>query len=72
MNQIKSYGEEISDRRFVEKILISFLEKFDPIMTVIEKTKYLFNLSVHELMSPLKSYKKRLMKRSKKSIESAF
>lgn len=39
INQIKSYDEEISDRRFVEKILISFLEKFNPIMTVIEETK---------------------------------
>lgn len=39
INQIKSYDEEISDRRFVEKILISFLEKFNPIMMVIEETK---------------------------------
>ena len=39
INQIKSYDEEISDRRFVVKILISFLEKFNPIMMVIEETK---------------------------------
>jgi len=68
---MKSCGEDISNRRVIEKMLISLPEKFDPIVTIIEETKDLFNLSVHELMGFLKYYEKRLVKRSEKSIENA-
>ena len=46
VNQMKSYGEEISDKRIVEKLLISLPSKFDPIVAVIEETKDLSLLSV--------------------------
>jgi hypothetical protein len=39
VNQMKSYGEDMTDRRIVEKILISLPEKFDPMAAVIEETK---------------------------------
>jgi len=64
VNKMKSYGKKISDRRVVVKVLINLLKMFDPIMVVIEKTKELASLSVHELMDSLKSYKKRLVKKS--------
>ncbi|KAK3028838.1 hypothetical protein RJ639_037682 [Escallonia herrerae] len=41
INQMKTHGEDISDRRIVEKTLISLPEKFDPIIAVIEETKEL-------------------------------
>ena len=46
VNQMKSYGEEISDRRIVEKLLIYLLNKYDLIMVVVEETKDLSLLSV--------------------------
>ena len=64
LNKMKSYGKKISDRRVIVKVLINLLKKFDPIMVVIEKTKELACLSVHELMDSLKSYEKRLVKKS--------
>jgi hypothetical protein len=72
INQMKSYGDEIEDQRFVEKILISIPEKFDPIIVVIENTKDLKTLGIQELLSSLKSYEQRMTRHSGKAIESAF
>ena len=46
VNQMKSYGEEISDRRIVEKLLIYLLNNYDLIMVMVEETKDLSLLSV--------------------------
>ena len=59
VNQMKSYDEEISDKRIVEKLLISLPNKFDPIVAVIEETKDLSLLSVQELFGSLKTYEHR-------------
>ncbi|GKA91410.1 hypothetical protein Tco_0813280 [Tanacetum coccineum] len=72
INQMKSYGDEIEDQRIVEKILISILKKFDPIIAVIENTKELKTLGIHDLLSSLKSYEQRMTRHSGKAIESAF
>ena len=72
VNQMKSYGEEISDKRIVEKLLISLPSKFDPIVAVIEETKDLSLLSAQELFGSLKTYEQRLLRHSEKSVESAF
>ncbi|KAK2976087.1 hypothetical protein RJ640_009519 [Escallonia rubra] len=45
INQMKTHGEDISDQRIVEKILISLPKKFDPIVAVIEETKDLSTLA---------------------------
>ncbi|GJT09476.1 retrovirus-related pol polyprotein from transposon TNT 1-94 [Tanacetum coccineum] len=72
INQMKSYGDEIEDQRVVEKILISILEIFDPIIEIIENTKDLKTLGIQELLSSLKSYEHRMTRHSDKAIESAF
>ncbi|RVW55367.1 Retrovirus-related Pol polyprotein from transposon TNT 1-94 [Vitis vinifera] len=72
VNQMKSYGEEISDKRIVEKLLISLPNKFDPIVAMIEEIKDLSLLSVQELFGSLKTYEQRLLRHSEKSVESAF
>ncbi|XP_045817143.1 uncharacterized protein LOC123910135 [Trifolium pratense] len=72
VNQMKSHGDKIDDRRIVDKILISLTEKFDPMVTVIEETKDLSTMSVQGLMGSLRSYEQRLLRRSEKSVESAF
>ena len=56
VNQMKSYGEEISDKRIVKKLLISLPDKFDQIVAVIEETKDFSLLSVQELFGSLKTY----------------
>ncbi|KAK2965254.1 hypothetical protein RJ640_015752 [Escallonia rubra] len=72
INQMKTHGEDISDRRIVEKILISLPEKFDPIVAVIEETKDLSTLSVQEVMASLKSYEQRMARHTEKAVESVF
>ncbi|KAK2999605.1 hypothetical protein RJ639_023298 [Escallonia herrerae] len=56
VNQMKTHGEEISDRRMVEKILICLPERFDPKVAVIEETRDIEKLSVQDLIASLKSY----------------
>ncbi|KAK3007392.1 hypothetical protein RJ639_016093 [Escallonia herrerae] len=46
INQMKTHDEDISDKRILEKTLISLPENFDPIVAVIEETKDLSTLSV--------------------------
>ncbi|KAK2974156.1 hypothetical protein RJ640_021447 [Escallonia rubra] len=72
INQMKTHGEDISDQRIVEKILISLPEKFDHIVAVIEETKDLSTLSVQEVIASLKSYEQRMARHTEKAVESAF
>jgi len=46
VSQMRAYGENILDKKIVEKILISFLQKYDAIATAIEQTKDWTTLSV--------------------------
>lgn len=72
VNQLRANGEDIVDKRVVEKILISLPEKYDPIVTTMEETKDISTLSVTELVGSLEAYEKRLSRREGDSIESAF
>ena len=72
VNQMKSHGDIIDDRRIVDKILISLTEKFDPMVVVIEETKDLSNMTVQGLMGSLRSYEQRLLRRMEKTVENAF
>ncbi|KAL0387090.1 UNVERIFIED_CONTAM: Retrovirus-related Pol polyprotein from transposon RE1 [Sesamum radiatum] len=45
VNQLKAYGEDIPEKRVVEKLLISVTEKYDPIVTTIEETKDITTLT---------------------------
>ena len=60
VNQMKTYGESITNQRIVEKILISLPEKYNPIVAVIENMNDLISLSVEELMGSIKSFEERL------------
>lgn len=72
VNQMKSHGDTIEDRRIVDKILISLTARFDPMVGVIEETKDLSTLTIQGLMGSLRSYEQRMLRHSEKSIESAF
>eukprot|EP00253_Pinus_taeda_P028784 PITA_28784 len=53
VTHIKTHGEILEERRFVEKLLRILPSKFDVIVTTIEETKDLTNFSVDELHASL-------------------
>ncbi|CAO2830911.1 unnamed protein product [Amaranthus hypochondriacus] len=59
VNQMKSYGENISDEKIVKKILLTLTEKYDDIVAIIEETKDLSKISVEQLMGSLESHEQR-------------
>lgn len=70
---MRSYGENISDEKIVQKILISLTKKFKQIVTVIEESKDITKLSVTELMGSLEAFEKREEDEDDDSVlESAF
>ena len=72
VNEMKTFGEQISDSRIVEKVLVSLPQKFDSMVSIIEETKDITSLSVQELMGSLKAHEKRVARHAEKSVESAF
>ena len=71
VNQMKTYGDNISDQHVVEKILISLTDKYENIVAVIEETKDLTKLSLKELMGSLQAHEKRRFKQTEQT-ENAF
>ena len=54
------------------EILTSLLSKFDTIVTIVEESKDLSTLSVHELMGSLEAHEQRLFRHKESSLESTF
>ncbi|XP_057779602.1 uncharacterized protein LOC130998187 [Salvia miltiorrhiza] len=72
INQMRSYGENVSDERIIQKVLISLTEKYDPVVAAIEESKDLSKMPVAELMGSLEAHEQRLSRRHESSLESAF
>jgi hypothetical protein len=53
VNQMKAYGKDMIDHRIFDIFLISLLEKFDPMVAIIEETKDLSSIGVQELLGSL-------------------
>ncbi|KAG6503330.1 hypothetical protein ZIOFF_035641 [Zingiber officinale] len=71
LNQLKSCGEVVSDRKIMEKILRSLPQKFEHVVTVIEEMKDLAEVSIYELMGSLEAHEKRVSKYTT-PVEQAF
>ena len=71
INQIKSHGETIEDRKFVEKFLRSLPPKFDTLVVTLEEGKDLSQFSVDELQASIINHEHRL-NRSNMSLENDF
>lgn len=69
---MKAQGDKIDDRRVVDKIIISLIENFDPIVVVIEETKGLSTMTIQGLIGSLRSYEQRLLCRLEKFFESTL
>ncbi|CAL2266063.1 unnamed protein product [Prunus armeniaca] len=72
LNQMKSYGEELSRERVVQKLLFSMPKSYDSICSVIEHSKDLETLEVQEVVASLKSFELRLDRHTENSLERAF
>ncbi|CAN6551624.1 unnamed protein product [Malus baccata var. baccata] len=65
ITQMKSYGEDIGNQRIVQKLLING-------MFVIENTRDLDTVNVHDVVATLKGYEQRIERHSENSSEKAF
>jgi transposase InsO family protein len=74
VNQMKIYGEEVSEQKIVCKVLRSLTAKFDHVVAAIEESKDLKTYTFNELMGSLQNHETRLMRDEEKheSGETAF
>ena len=72
LNQVRSYGDTIEDKKVIEKILRNLPPSLDHIVVVIEESKDLSKLSFYELMASLEIHEHRRNKLSNKEVEQAF
>ncbi|XP_057857947.2 uncharacterized protein LOC131067029 [Cryptomeria japonica] len=72
VNQIRSHGENLEERRVVEKILRSLPTRFESIVVAIEETKNLSQFPVDELHASLISHEHRLSRSTNSNLEHAF
>ena len=52
-NKMRSNGEDMSDKKIVEKIMRTLTEKFTSVVVFIEESKDTNNMSIDELQSSL-------------------
>jgi len=71
VNQMKSHGKEISDKRVVEKILKSFPSRFNFLVVAIEETKDIYLYSMDELQASLIPHEHQLRRSNGDSMENA-
>ena len=72
VKEIRNYGEDISERKVVEKILRSPPPKFNYVVAAIEKSKDLSTCTHNELMGSLIAHEERMKKIPERSSEEAF
>ncbi|XP_074301342.1 uncharacterized protein LOC141632724 [Silene latifolia] len=72
VNKMKSYGEDISNKTVVPKILRSLTSRFDSIVAAIEEAHDMSTYSFDELMSSLQAHEERLNRSKEKNEEKAF
>ncbi|CAL2257906.1 unnamed protein product [Prunus armeniaca] len=59
LNQMKTFGESLSNERLVQKVLISLSKVYDSICLVIKNTKSLETVELQEVITILKSQEQR-------------
>ncbi|XP_022764214.1 uncharacterized protein LOC111309412 [Durio zibethinus] len=72
VNKIRLLGEELSDKRIVEKVLVSLPERFESKISSLEDSKDLTKITPVELFNILQAQKQRRAIRQEDSTESAF
>ena len=72
MNVMKGLGENIDEASLVQKILRSFLERFNPKVFAIEELSDLKTLPIDQLLGTLTSYELRIGKDKSTTREASF
>ncbi|KAG6501038.1 hypothetical protein ZIOFF_040904 [Zingiber officinale] len=72
VNQIKSCGDTIEDKRVVGKMLRSLPSKFDHVAAAIEESKDLSKITMYELTGSLLAHEQRINRSSDSLTEQAF
>ncbi|XP_068337598.1 uncharacterized protein [Pyrus communis] len=72
LSQMRSYGEDISNQRVVQKLLISLPRSYDSIASVIKNTKDLDFVDVQDVVAILKGYEQRIDRHNEIHNEKAF
>ncbi|KAI5341557.1 hypothetical protein L3X38_009432 [Prunus dulcis] len=72
INQMRSYSEDLSNQRIVQKLLISLPKSYDSIAYVIKNTKDLGTIDAQDVVAILKGYEQRLDRHGDNSAEKAF
>ncbi|CAN6693412.1 unnamed protein product [Malus baccata var. baccata] len=69
---MRGYGENISNQRIVQKLMISLPRSYDSIASVIENTKDLDTVDVQDVVAILKGYEQRIDRHDEAHTEKAF
>ncbi|XP_022867940.1 uncharacterized protein LOC111387601 [Olea europaea var. sylvestris] len=72
VNQIRLLGDDLSDRRVVEKVLISLPEKFEAKISSLEDSRDLSSITLFELVNALQATKQRKLMRQEEQVEGAL
>ncbi|XP_048426881.1 uncharacterized protein LOC125471059 [Pyrus x bretschneideri] len=72
VNQMKSYGEDLSRKCLVQKLLISLTKDFDLVCYVIEQTKDIETIEVQEEIATLRGFSQHLDRHAKNTTKRAF
>jgi hypothetical protein len=72
VNQIRRFGENLSDQKIVENFLRSMPMKYDHVVAAIEESKDLSVLTVDELFGSLQSHEDRMKRYEENSTKNAF
>ncbi|KAJ0018343.1 hypothetical protein Pint_10806 [Pistacia integerrima] len=68
VNRIRLLGEELPDRRIVEKILVMLTKKYESIISTLEETKDMSIITLSELLNALQAQEQQRQIREEGSI----
>ena len=72
VNQIRVLGEDLPDKRVVEKVLVSLPERFEAKISSLEDSKDLTQISLAELVNALQATEQRRNLRQEDNTEAAL
>jgi hypothetical protein len=72
VNQIRLLGDDLPDKRVVEKVLISLPEKFESKISSLEDSRDLSSISLAELVNALHAIEQRRLFRQEEQVEGAL